>query len=58
MTHLNMIMCVAGGDDQLDDEQPVTALQFRLHDGSRAQASFNHSHTVGDVRQYLDNITR
>lgn len=42
---------------KLDDEQPVTALQFRLHDGSRAQASFNHSHTVGDVRQYIDNIT-
>jgi hypothetical protein len=43
--------------DQLDDEEPMTALQFRLHDGSRAQANFNHTHTVADVRQYLDHVT-
>ncbi|XP_013164107.1 PREDICTED: NSFL1 cofactor p47 [Papilio xuthus] len=37
----------------LDDSNPVTTLQFRLADGSRLTGRFNHSHTVGDLQQYI-----
>jgi len=42
---------------EVDEEKPVTTLQFRLHDGTRLQAKFNHHHTVGDVKRYLDSAT-
>jgi UBX domain-containing protein 1 len=32
----------------------VTSLQLRLHDGTRLVAKFNHSHTVGDIRQFIN----
>ncbi len=38
----------------LDPSQPTTSLQIRLADGSRLTAKFNHTHTVNDVRQYID----
>lgn len=31
----------------------VTSLQLRLHDGTRMVAKFNHTHTVGDIRQFI-----
>ncbi|KAI9488832.1 hypothetical protein BDB00DRAFT_771801 [Zychaea mexicana] len=38
----------------VDESQPTTSLQIRLGDGSRLIAKFNHTHTVGDVRRYID----
>ncbi|KAI8140441.1 hypothetical protein BJV82DRAFT_622568 [Fennellomyces sp. T-0311] len=38
----------------VDDSQPTTSLQIRLGDGSRLVAKFNHTHTVGDIRRYID----
>ncbi|EFA05869.1 NSFL1 cofactor p47 [Tribolium castaneum] len=38
---------------KLDSSQPTTNIQIRLSDGSRLVAQFNHTHTVGDVRQYI-----
>ncbi|CAG9135037.1 unnamed protein product [Plutella xylostella] len=37
----------------LDETQPVTSIQFRLPDGSRLAGRFNHTHTVGQLRQYI-----
>ncbi|XP_068624054.1 NSFL1 cofactor p47 [Battus philenor] len=37
----------------LDESNPVTTLQFRLADGSRLTGRFNHTHTVGDLHQYI-----
>jgi UBX domain-containing protein 1 len=39
----------------VDESQPFTSLQLRLLDGTRLVARFNHSHTVGDIRRFLDN---
>uniref|UniRef100_A0A7S0RKA3 UBX domain-containing protein n=1 Tax=Pyramimonas obovata TaxID=1411642 RepID=A0A7S0RKA3_9CHLO len=41
------------GEFAVDDAQPVTTLQLRLHDGTRMTARFNHTHTVGDVHQFI-----
>jgi UBX domain-containing protein 1 len=38
---------------QVDATQPVTSLQIRLGDGTRLVAKFNHTHTVGDLRQFV-----
>ncbi|GBP50094.1 NSFL1 cofactor p47 [Eumeta japonica] len=38
---------------RLDESQPVTAVQFRLADGSRLTGRFNHTHTVSHLRQYI-----
>ncbi|XP_028031226.1 NSFL1 cofactor p47 [Bombyx mandarina] len=37
----------------LDETQPVTTLQFRLADGTRITGRFNHSHTVGALREFV-----
>ncbi|CAK1589763.1 unnamed protein product [Parnassius mnemosyne] len=37
----------------LDESVPVTTIQFRLADGSRLTGRFNHTHTVGDLLQYV-----
>jgi len=37
----------------VDQAAPTTSVQIRLADGSRLVASFNHSHTVGDIRRYI-----
>ena len=37
----------------VDSTQPVTSIQIRLADGTRMVAKFNHSHTVGDIRAYI-----
>ncbi|KAL6873454.1 hypothetical protein ACP4OV_013536 [Aristida adscensionis] len=38
----------------VDDSLPSTSLQIRFADGSRMVARFNTSHTIGDVRTYID----
>lgn len=43
----------AQGAVRLDDAQPATTVQFRLADGTRLTGRFNHTHTVGDLVQYV-----
>lgn len=38
---------------KVDESQPTTNLQIRLSDGSRLVIKLNHSHTVGDLRNYI-----
>jgi UBX domain-containing protein 1 len=38
----------------VDETQPTTSVQIRLHDGTRLVAKFNHTHTVGDLRGFVD----
>ncbi|KAI8905589.1 SEP-domain-containing protein [Gorgonomyces haynaldii] len=38
---------------QVDNSQPVTSIQIRLADGTRLVAKFNHTHTIGDIRHYI-----
>ncbi|KAI9331578.1 SEP-domain-containing protein [Obelidium mucronatum] len=38
----------------LDASLPVTSLQIRLADGTRMVAKMNHTHTVGDVRGFIN----
>lgn len=37
----------------LTPDAPTTSLQIRLVDGTRLVATFNQSHTIGDVRRYI-----
>lgn len=37
----------------VDSSQPTTSIQIRLADGSRMVASFNHSHTISDIRRFI-----
>ncbi|KAK4045960.1 protein phosphatase regulator [Microbotryomycetes sp. JL201] len=39
---------------EVDQSLPTTQLQIRLRDGSRMVARFNHTHTVGDIRRYIN----
>ncbi|GAA5912600.1 NSFL1 cofactor p47 [Sporobolomyces salmoneus] len=39
---------------KVDSNQPTTRLQIRLRDGEKVVATFNHSHTVGDIRRYIN----
>ncbi|KAL1922539.1 uncharacterized protein VTP21DRAFT_10078 [Calcarisporiella thermophila] len=39
---------------QIDQSQPITSLQIRFADGSKVVAKFNHTHTIRDVRQFID----
>lgn len=34
-------------------DAPTTSLQIRLVDGTRLVATFNQSHTIGDIRRYI-----
>ncbi|KAI8992603.1 hypothetical protein BDB01DRAFT_778999 [Pilobolus umbonatus] len=38
----------------VDQSQPITSIQIRLGNGSRLIAKLNHTHTVGDIRQYIE----
>ncbi|XP_063721239.1 NSFL1 cofactor p47-like [Symsagittifera roscoffensis] len=40
----------------LDETKPMTNVQIRLADGSRKVQKFNHTHTVGDLRQFVAQI--
>lgn len=37
----------------LTPDAPTTSLQIRLVDGTRIVATFNQSHTIGDIRRYI-----
>ncbi|XP_054274153.1 uncharacterized protein LOC128993997 isoform X1 [Macrosteles quadrilineatus] len=37
----------------LDQAAPTTSVQIHLTDGSRLVATFNHTHTVADIRRYI-----
>ena len=37
----------------VDDKEPTTSIQIRLHDGSRLVAKFNLSHTVAHIRDFI-----
>ncbi|KAI8092500.1 uncharacterized protein BX664DRAFT_88744 [Halteromyces radiatus] len=39
---------------EIDANLPITSVQIRLGDGSRLVAKFNHTHTIGDIRRYID----
>ena len=39
---------------KIDDSQPITSLQIRLHNGERLVVKFNHTHTVQDIRLYIE----
>lgn len=38
----------------VDSAQPNTTIQVRLSDGSTLVARLNHSHTIGDLRRYIN----
>lgn len=38
----------------VDTTQPVTSLQIRLSDGTRLVSKFNHTHTIADVRGFIN----
>eukprot|EP01123_Difflugia_compressa_P013746 TRINITY_DN6563_c0_g1_i1.p1 TRINITY_DN6563_c0_g1~~TRINITY_DN6563_c0_g1_i1.p1 ORF type:complete len:372 (-),score=98.65 TRINITY_DN6563_c0_g1_i1:149-1264(-) len=38
----------------VDDSQPTTTIQIRLHDGGRLVIKCNHTHTVGDIRNHIE----
>lgn len=42
---------VPPADIVVDDSKPKTQIQIRLGDGSRLVATFNHTHTIADIRQ-------
>ena len=39
----------------VDESEPTTSLQIRLHDGTRLVAKFNQAHTVAHVRAFVNN---
>eukprot|EP00271_Cylindrocystis_brebissonii_P016126 TRINITY_DN39349_c0_g1_i1.p1 TRINITY_DN39349_c0_g1~~TRINITY_DN39349_c0_g1_i1.p1 ORF type:complete len:458 (-),score=99.21 TRINITY_DN39349_c0_g1_i1:388-1761(-) len=39
---------------EVDATKPVTSIQLRLADGTRMVARFNHTHTVADIRAFID----
>jgi UBX domain-containing protein 1 len=39
---------------KLDESQPITQIQLRLGDGSRLVGRFNHTHTVADIRGFIN----
>ncbi|ORX49523.1 SEP-domain-containing protein [Hesseltinella vesiculosa] len=39
---------------EIDASLPTTQLQIRLADGSKLVAKFNQTHTIGDVRAYIN----
>lgn len=38
---------------KVDASKPTTNLQVRLNDGSRLLVTLNHTHTVGQLREYV-----
>ncbi|KAI7896695.1 uncharacterized protein EV154DRAFT_535637 [Mucor mucedo] len=38
----------------VDESQPTTNIQIRLGNGTRLTAKLNHTHTVGDIRHFID----
>jgi len=48
----------AGSSYTVDESQPFTSIQLRLHDGTRLVAKFNLSHTVADIRRFVESAKR
>lgn len=44
----------AGAAPTVDEGQPTTNIQIRLGDGSKIIAKLNHTHTIADIRQYIE----
>lgn len=42
----------------VDGSQPTTSLQIRLGDGTRLVSRFNHSHTVGDIYNFVNGASQ
>lgn len=38
----------------VDDSLPSTSIQLRLADGTRMVSRFNYSHTIRDIRAFID----
>lgn len=38
----------------VDQTLPSTSIQLRLADGTRMVSHFNHHHTIGDIRAFID----
>ncbi|CAG8451918.1 11904_t:CDS:10 [Dentiscutata heterogama] len=38
----------------IDESLPITSIQIRLGDGTRMLARFNHTHTVSDIRNFIN----
>jgi len=38
----------------IDESQPTTTIQIRLHDGGRLNIKCNHTHTLGDLRAHIE----
>ncbi|KAI5710034.1 hypothetical protein M8J76_001049 [Diaphorina citri] len=38
----------------VNTSEPTTSIQIRLSDGSRLIGTFNHTHTIADVRSYIN----
>ncbi|KAG0055530.1 hypothetical protein BGZ83_008275 [Gryganskiella cystojenkinii] len=38
----------------VDENLPVTSIQIRLADGTRMVARFNHTHTINDIRGFIN----
>ncbi|KAF9992557.1 hypothetical protein BGZ79_002922, partial [Entomortierella chlamydospora] len=39
---------------EVDGSQPVTSIQIRMADGTRMVGRFNHTHTVNDIRGFIN----
>ena len=37
----------------VDNTKPTTSVQIRLEDGTRLQATLNHTHTIADLRRFI-----
>ncbi|KAF8594705.1 SEP-domain-containing protein [Ceratobasidium sp. AG-I] len=42
---------------EVDNSQPTTSIQVRLADGTRLTCRMNHTHTVGDIRSFINAST-
>lgn len=49
---------VAPPQIDVDLSKPVTSIQIRLADGTRMVSKFNHTHTIGDIRNYIRHSRR
>ncbi|CAG8713417.1 12435_t:CDS:2, partial [Acaulospora morrowiae] len=43
-----------GYELEIDESLPITSIQIRLGDGTRMLARFNHTHTIGDIRNFIN----
>jgi len=50
---LNTAESNAKTDLNVQESEPTTNVQIRLADGSRLIGHFNHTHTIGHIRQYI-----